>query len=92
MTDNFNLEGNNNKITSADINDDGKQIVLLTDDKLWHLYPKDSLSFFSGEIERKSFEYRSQNEGICFQNDSIVYIMDERNGHKGGNIYKFKLN
>ena len=37
VTDNFNLEGNNNKITSADINDDGKQIVLLTDDKLWHL-------------------------------------------------------
>ena len=48
--------------------------------------------FFSGNIEELPFDHNSQKEGICFKNDAMVYITDERNGDEGGNIYSFKLN
>lgn len=88
----YNLNGQDNQLTSADVSRDGNRILLLTDDKLWDLRPKDSTSFFSGKITKHPFEYKSQNEGVCFANDSIVYVTDERNSTKGGNIYKFSLN
>ncbi|MCB0398385.1 MAG: hypothetical protein KDD26_01965 [Winogradskyella sp.] len=88
----FNLDGKNNKITSADISDNGKSIVLLNHDKLWKLSGFSDDDFFSGNIEELPFEHNSQKEGICFKDDSTVYITDERNGDEGGNIYTFKLN
>ncbi|WP_426431478.1 hypothetical protein ACPX19_03335 [Winogradskyella sp. HB-48] len=88
----FNLDGKDNKITSADISDDGKSIVLLNHDKLWKITGFEKDDFFSGNIEELGFDHNSQKEGICFKNSSQVYITDERNGVEGGNIYSFKLN
>ena len=87
----FNLNGKNNKITSADISDDGKTIVLLNHDKLWKLTEFDSDDFFSGNVIEKSFDHDTQKEGVCFKNDSTVIITDERNKSEGGNIYTFSL-
>lgn len=88
----YNLDGKNNKITSADISDDGKTIVLLNHDKLWKLSGFSDDDFFSGNIEELQFDNNTQKEGICFKNNSEVYMTDERNGGEGGNIYSFKLN
>jgi hypothetical protein len=88
----FNLNGKDNKITSADISEDGKTIVLLNHDKLWKLTDFDSDDFFSGNIIEKSFQHNSQKEGVCFKNDSTVLITDERDGVEGGNIYSFSIN
>lgn len=88
----FNLNGKDNKITSADISDDGKTIVLLNHDKLWKLSNFEGDDFFSGNVIEKAFEHNSQKEGICFKNDSTVIITDERNGSEGGNIYSFDIN
>lgn len=87
----FNLNGKNNKITSADISEDGKTIVLLNHDKLWKLTNFESDDFFSGNVTEKVFDHNSQKEGICFKNDSTAIITDEFNGTEGGNIYSFNI-
>jgi len=92
MHSDFNLDGKDNKITAADISNDGKIIVLLNHDKLWKLSGFKDDDFFSGKIEELPFEHSSQKEGICFKTNSKVIITDERNGTTGGNIYSFNLN
>ncbi|WP_299128122.1 hypothetical protein [uncultured Winogradskyella sp.] len=87
----YNLNGKNNKITAADISTDGTTVVLLNNDKLWKLSNFDSDDFFSGDIKLLKFGHNSQKEGICFKSNTEVLITDERNGSKGGNIYKFSL-
>jgi uncharacterized protein YjiK len=88
----FNLDGKNNKITAADISDDGKSIVLLNHDKVWKITDFKNDDFFSGNIEALPFDHNSQKEGVCFKDSTSIYIIDERNGDEGGNIYTFKLN
>lgn len=87
----FNLDGKHHKITSADISDDGKTVVLLNHDKLWKITNFELDYFFKGTIEELNFGHDSQKEGICFKNNSIVYITDEKNKSEGGNLYEFKL-
>ncbi|RYH75780.1 hypothetical protein EVU94_02130 [Flavobacteriaceae bacterium 144Ye] len=87
----FNLEGKHNKITSADISNDGKTVVLLNHDKLWKITGFNSDNFFKGTIEAQYFDHNSQKEGICFKDQNTVYISEERNGDLGSNIYSFKL-
>lgn len=85
------LEGKGNKITSADVSDDGKTVVLLNHDKLWKLTNFKGDDFFSGTIERLDFNHNSQKEGVCFKSDSTVLITDERSGMTGGNLYELSL-
>lgn len=79
------------RITSVDISHNGKQVALLTLDAVWLFsnYTKDN--FFNGKVTRFPFEYESQKEGVCFKNDSTLYITDERSHGKGGNLYEFEL-
>lgn len=88
----FNLKGKNSKVTSADISADGKTVVLLNHDKLWKLTNYKSDDFFSGTIEALAFDHNSQKEGICFKNNSTIYLTDENTGPEGSNLYTFKLN
>ena len=88
----FNLDGKHNKITSAAISPDKKTVVLLNHDKLWKLTDFKPDNFLNGTVEELKFEHDSQKEGICFKNDSIVYISDERKKSEGGNIYTFNIN
>jgi len=79
-------------ITSADISDDGKKIVLLTHDKLWMISGFGKDDFLNAKIETFEFEYKSQKEGVCFKDNNSVYITDELNKSEGGNLYEFELN
>ena len=87
----FNLDGKHNKITSADISDDGKTVVLLNHDKLWKLSNFEPDAFFKGKVEELKFDHDSQKEGICFKNNKTVLITDEKNGTEGNNVYSFDL-
>lgn len=87
----YNLDGKDNRITSADISENGKTIVLLNHDKLWRINNFMNDDFFSGDIEQLPFEHSSQKEGICFKTNLKVIITDERNGAIGGNIYSFNV-
>ncbi|PWH83511.1 hypothetical protein DIS18_02860 [Algibacter marinivivus] len=88
----FNLDGKNHRITSADISDDGKTVVLLNHNKLWKITDFKDDNFFEGKIEALKFDHNSQKEGICFKNKSKVYITDEKTKGEGGNLYQFRLN
>lgn len=84
------FKGKNNKITSADISENGKTIILLNHEKVWQLSNFKSDDFFEGEINILPFKHDSQKEGVCFLNNKTIIITDETNKHDG-NIYKFKL-
>jgi hypothetical protein len=86
------LKGKHIKITSADISDDGKTVVLLTHDKIWKISNFKSNNFFKGNIEELKFNHTSQKEGVCFKNKNTIYITDEKNKSGGGNLYEFKIN
>ena len=88
----YKFKGRNNKITAADISEDGKTVILLNHDKLWQLSDFKGDNFFSGTIKNLSFKHNSQKEGVCFKSASTVLITDERNGAEGGNIYTFSIN
>lgn len=87
----FQLNGKNNLITSADISNDGNTIVLLNHDKVWKLTGYTSDNFFEGKIKPITFEHDSQKEGVCFANNSTLLITDESAGSMGSNIYALKL-
>lgn len=85
----YKFEAKITKVTSADISDDGKTVVLLNHDKLWKLSGFTSDNFFNGVLESLKFEHNTQKEGICFKSSNSVYITDERHKSEGGNIYTF---
>ncbi len=79
-------------VTSADISNDGTQIVLLTQKSVIVFSNFTSNNFFSGNIKEFDFDYESQKEGICFKDINTLYITDEKAHGTGGNLYEFKLN
>ncbi|MCR8666718.1 hypothetical protein NO995_03430 [Aestuariibaculum sp. M13] len=88
----FNLNGKNNQITSADISDDGKTVVLLNHEKVWTLTNFTDDNFFGGKLTKLPFEHDSQKEGVCFEDNDTILITDESNDDLGSNIYSFELN
>ncbi|WP_298892750.1 hypothetical protein [uncultured Psychroserpens sp.] len=87
----YKFEGKYKKVTSADISDDGRTVVLLTHDKLWKLTNYTSDDFFNGTVETVKFEHDSQKEGITLINSNTVLITDEKTKNEGGNIYSFSF-
>ena len=87
----YNLDGKNNKITSADISEDEKTIVLLNHDKLWEITSFTSDNFFEGTIKQVNFNHDSQKEGICFKDNHTIIITDEDSGKEDNNIYLIKI-
>ncbi|MDG5490286.1 hypothetical protein [Psychroserpens sp. SPM9] len=85
------LKGKNTKVTSADISDDGKTVVLLNHERLWKLTDFTADDFLSGTIESQTFEHKSQKEGINFISSNKVLITDEQTKNEGGNLYSFNL-
>ncbi len=85
------LKEKNTKVTSAAISPDGKTVVLLNHDKLIRLTHFSEDHFFEGHMEFIHFEHDSQKEGICFKDNSSVYITDERTKKEGGQLYEFSL-
>ncbi|WP_233783181.1 hypothetical protein [Flavivirga eckloniae] len=78
-------------VTSADISDDGKQMVLLTQKSFFVFINFTSNDFFNGTFKQYDFKYESQKESICFKDKNTVYITDEKAHGDGGNLYEFKL-
>ena len=74
------------------ISPDKKTIVLLNHDKLWKVNNFKSNNFFKGDIKEIKFEHNSQKEGICFKNNSTVYISDERGNNNASYIYAIDIN
>jgi len=78
-------------ITSADISNDGKLIVLLTPKSVFLFSNFSSDNFFKGVVKQYDFEYESQKEGVCFKDNRTLYITDEKASGEGGYLYEFDL-
>lgn len=78
-------------VTSADISDSEKQIVLLTENSAWVFSNFKSSDFFKGKVTKYPFKHHSQKESVLFKNNSTLYITDERSGSKGGNLYELNI-
>ena len=79
-------------ITSADISNDNKTVLLLSHDKIlvFNNFIKDD--FFSGNCFEISLKHKSQKEGVCFKNKNTLYITDEKAHGIGGKLYEIKIN
>jgi len=78
-------------VTGATINKNQKQISILTHDKILILSEFEDDHFFQGKVKRIELHHRSQKEGICFANDSTLYITDEKRNGKTANLYQYIL-
>ncbi|WP_299225767.1 hypothetical protein [uncultured Psychroserpens sp.] len=87
----YKFESKNTKVTSADISDDGKTVVLLNHDRLWKLTNFKGDNFFNGVVEAVDFKHDSQKEGINFIGPKTLLITDEKNKSEGGNLYRFRM-
>ncbi|WP_400076460.1 hypothetical protein [Winogradskyella sp. R77965] len=79
-------------VTSADINEKGNKMALLTENSVFMFSDLNTKDFFNSKVERYTFSYKSQKESVEFKNDSTLYIADEYLGVDGGNLYSFSVN
>jgi len=87
----YKLKGKDTRVTSADISPDGKTVVLLNHDRIWTLTNFKNDAFFDGTVKKIDLKHDSQKEGVCFKNNSTIYITDEDSGKEDNNIYSLKL-
>jgi len=87
----YKFDGDYNKITSADISQDGKTVTLLTHDKIWMLIDFKADDFFSGKIESQMFNHDSQKEGVCFKDSKTLLITEESDKDIQSNLYEYKI-
>ncbi|WP_108802627.1 SdiA-regulated domain-containing protein [Aquimarina sp. Aq107] len=78
-------------ISGAAINSEGNKIALLTYNKIFILSEFEEDHLFNGKIEKIKLNHFSQKEGICFKNDSTLFIVDERRKNSKGKIYQYLL-
>jgi len=78
-------------ITAAAINRSQNKIALLTSNKIFLLEDFDKEDPFTQKLKKIKLNHFSQKEGICFKNDSILYITDEKQGIQAASIYQYYL-
>jgi hypothetical protein len=78
-------------ITSADISDDGKKVVLLSPSSILIFTDFKGDNFLSGKLTKMPLNYTSQKEGITFNDNKTLLITDEKAHSAGGNFYKLKI-
>ncbi len=78
-------------VTGAAINKEGTKIVLLTYNKLFVFSDFTEDHIFNGTVKKIKLNHYSQKEGICFKNDSTLFITDEKRKKKKASLYEYKF-
>ncbi len=79
-------------ITSAAVSPNGKQLALLSSDRVFLFSNWQGANFFKGDMRLIKLGAVSQKEAICFATNWTLWIGDERTAKLvGGNIYSFDL-
>lgn len=78
-------------ITSATISPDGSKFVILSHSKIWLFKNYTSNSIADGKMIELNLNHFSQKESICFKNNDILYLADEKVKKSGGNLYEVSL-
>jgi len=82
---------NDSWITSADITDDGKKVILLSKKNILVFSEFKDDQFLSGKVKEIDLKHYSQKEGISFIDNNNILITDEKSGGEGGNLYQLKI-
>lgn len=82
---------NDSWITSADITDDGKKVILLSQKNIIVFSEFKDDQFLSGKVKEIDLKHYSQKEGISFIDNNNILITDEKSGGEGGNLYQLKI-
>ncbi|WP_190809983.1 hypothetical protein [Flagellimonas sp. S3867] len=78
-------------VTSADISPDGKKIALLGSGYIWLFSDFIGDDFTKGTQQIIDVKHRTQQESICFLDDTTLLIADEQSQTKGRNLYSYNL-
>lgn len=78
-------------ITSAAISPDHKKVLLLAHNKVWLFEDFKGDDFFNGKTSTLNLADYTQKEGLCFKDNSSIYISDEKTKSIGGNLYEYNL-
>ncbi|WP_062054961.1 SdiA-regulated domain-containing protein [Aquimarina longa] len=78
-------------ITGAAINQSQNKIALLTHQNVILLSNFKDDNLFNGSIKNLKLHHYSQKEGICFKNDTTLFITDEKTGDKKACLYEYQL-
>jgi hypothetical protein len=79
------------RITAADISKNGEKVVLLTHKSVIVLKGFKNDDFFSGTVNEIPLNHISQKEGICFKDETTVFITDEYSHYTKGNLYSYNV-
>lgn len=79
------------KVTSADISEDGKKIVLLGSGKLWIITDFSVHNIIQGKLREIDLGLRTQLESVCFIDEKTLLLSDEENSKEGRNLYSYAL-
>lgn len=78
-------------ITAADISNDGKIMALLTPKSVWVFTNFKGIDFFNDSKIEIPLNHTSQKEGLCFKNNTTLYITDEKAHGSDGFLYKYSI-
>ena len=78
-------------ITGADLSPDGSKLVLLSGDKIWVITNFGTDNFVGGNMQMLELNHVSQKEGICFKDNDVLLIADEKDKKEGGKLYEISL-
>ena len=78
-------------IAGGDISPDGKTVALVSGKSLWLITNFKGDDFANGTVTPYDLGVLTQKEGICFKDDSTLYIADERDKRTGGKLYTLNL-
>lgn len=79
------------KVTSADISEDGKKIILLGSGKLWVITDFSMDNIVQGKLREIDLGVRTQLESVCFIDEKTLLLSDEENNDQGRNLYSYTL-
>lgn len=79
------------QVTDAALSPDGEKLVLLGYGNLWILDPFAPLRMAGQTLVPISLGANTQLEAICFANDQLLYLADEKKAGTGGNLYSLPM-
>lgn len=74
-------------VTAADISPDGKTAVLLAGDRYWLVTGFTANDYSKAVLQEHMLSHHTQKEGVCFADDTILLITDEKDKRGGGKLY-----
>jgi hypothetical protein len=72
------------RITGADFSDDGSELLLISNIRLWHFKGLNEDLNLNSPSEQYTFAINTQKEAVCFMGQCKILITDEINNSFGG--------